>query len=141
MYVNNLCAFVVLSRVLVRNLPANLLARSLVHHVIIVVGSDGSGDDRFAPSCSFLLLQRAHTRTSTTILHFGLADIENEELCVCANDMDRPRRLYERCVARVSRCVPSLASCSLARCLMLLLNSPVLNRSLINGLYQLRSCE
>jgi len=49
MYVNNLCAFVVLSRVLVRNLPANLLARSLVHHVIIVVGSDGSGDDRLAP--------------------------------------------------------------------------------------------
>jgi len=49
MYVYNLCAFVVLSRVLVRNLPANLLARSLVHHVIVVVGSDGGGDDRLAP--------------------------------------------------------------------------------------------
>ena len=34
-----------------------------------------------------------------------------------------------------------LDSCSLTRCLMLSLNSPVLNRLRIDGLYQLRSCE
>jgi len=74
------------------------------------------------------------------MLHFGLADIKNEELRVCATDMERPRRLYNWCVARVSRCVPS-RFCSLTHSLMVLLSSPVLNRLRIDGLYQLRSCD
>ena len=60
------------------------------------------------------------------MLHFGLADIKNEELCVCANDMDRPRRLYEWCVARVSRCVPSRF---------------LLTGSLLDGVVELSSIE
>mgnify|MGYP006973279340 CR=1 FL=1 len=60
------------------------------------------------------------------MLHFGLADIKNEALCVCATDMDRPRRLYERCVARVSRCVPSRF---------------LLTDSLLDGVVELSSVE
>lgn len=40
------------------------------------------------------------------MLHFELADIiKSDELRMCTNDMERPCRLYEWCVARISRCV------------------------------------
>ena len=150
MYVYNLCAFVLLSRVLVRNLRANLLARSLVHHVIVVVvGSDGSGDDRLIP-----LTPSASTHTHTHIDDDVACRIGRYQerraahvyewygttSCACVRMIWNARADCMNVVLLVYLVVCSLASCSLARCVMLL-SSPVLSRSRIDGLYHSRSRE
>jgi len=129
------CPFVVLPLSCACAQSTSQLTRSLVHHVIVVaVGSDGSGDDRFTP---FTPSASTHTHIDDDIA-FRIGRYHQERRV--ARVIWNARADCMNGALLVYLVVLSLASCSLARCVMLLI-SPVLSRSRIDGLYHSRSRE